>query len=154
MSAEVTVEQVGPRRLAAVVRQVRVGEVGAAWGPASNTVWAFVRSRPGLWTGGHNVFLYRHPTERDAPMEVAFGVEVSGPFEVSGDVVPVETPAGAVATAVHRGPIATIGVTHRAITDWCAAEHRHIGAYSWEVYGDPDPATGAFDVRVEYLLAE
>jgi len=106
MSAEVTVVQVGPRRLAAVVRQVRVGEVGAAWGPASNLVWAFVRAQPGLWTGGHNVFLYRHPAAGESTLEVAFGVEVGRPFEGEGDVVPVETPAGTVATAVHRGSIA------------------------------------------------
>ena len=51
-----------PRKLAAVRREVAPGAVGSAWGPALGKVWEFIRSQPGLWTDGHNIFLYHHPT--------------------------------------------------------------------------------------------
>jgi hypothetical protein len=38
----VDVQSVEPRRLAAVRREVAVGEVGSAWGPAVGKVWDFI----------------------------------------------------------------------------------------------------------------
>src|SRR5438067_3843863 len=39
------------------------GAVASAWGPALGKVWEFIRSQPGLWTDGHNIFLYHHPKQ-------------------------------------------------------------------------------------------
>ena len=88
----VSLEIVQPRKLAAVRREVPLGGVGAAWGPAVGKVWDFVRSQPGLRTDGHNIFLYQHPTQPGAPILCDFGVEVTRTFETAGEVYPTETP--------------------------------------------------------------
>ena len=43
--------------------------------PALGKVWGFIRSQPGLWSDGHNIFLYHHPTQPGAPILCDFGVE-------------------------------------------------------------------------------
>ena len=148
----VTVEIVSPRKLAAVRRRVQVGEVAAAWRPALDEVWAFLRSHPGLHTGGHNVFVYHRPASRDEPMEVDFGVEVSRTFEPAGDVVPAETPAGGVAVAVHVGGYDQIHRAHDAIHAWRAREGRTFAGTSWEIYGDWSDDPSKVETTVCYLL--
>jgi effector-binding domain-containing protein len=153
MSVSVTVRQVNARTLAAVRRQVRIGEVGSAWGPALDQVWAFLRCQPGLRSDGHNVFLYHHPSQRGAPMEVDFGVEVTRRFEPSGEVRPVETPAGEVAMAVHVGGYDRLKEAHDAVHAWAAANRRAIGGQSWEIYGDWSDDPSKVETTVVYLLA-
>jgi effector-binding domain-containing protein len=154
MPHEVTLERVAPRPMAAVRRRVRAGEVGAAWKPALDQVWAYLRAHDGLRTDGHNIFLYRHAAGRDEPMIVDFGVEISGGFPGEGEVIGTETPAGEVATTLHVGPIERLGAAHEAIHAWRAVHGRDLAGVSWEIYGDwtDDPATN--EVRVVYLLAE
>lgn len=149
---DIEIETVSWRKLAAVRRRVAIGQVAAAWKPALDQVWAFLRGHPGLRTDGHNVFVYYHPAQRDAPMDVDFGVEVVRTFEPSGEVVPTETPAGTVAMAVHRGPYDRLRETHDAIHAWRAREGRSFAGMSWEMYGDwsDDPAKLA--TTVCYLL--
>ena len=105
MSLHVSVHTVAARKLAAVRRQVAIGGVPAAWKPALDKVWAFLRTKPGLRTDGHNVFLYHHPARRDMPMDVDFGVEVVRAFEPEGEVRAVETPAGEAAVAVSGAAV-------------------------------------------------
>ena len=69
-SPPVSLQEVAPRKLAAVRRLVAIGDVGRVWRPALDEVWAFLRTQPGLHSGGHNVFLYHHPAERTQPMQV------------------------------------------------------------------------------------
>ena len=152
MSAEVTVEQVESRQLAAVRRKVRIGQVATSWRQPLDVVWAFLGRRPGLRTDGHNVFLYRHPARREDPMDVWFGVEVPGRFDGEGEVVSMATPAGTVAATIHRGGYETLTAAHDAIHTWREAHGREFAGWSWEIYGDPDP-TGLVEVRIEYLLA-
>jgi len=152
MSYEIVVETSEARPLAAVRRRVRIGDVSASWKAPLDQVWAFLRHHPGLWTDGHNIFLYHHPARRDEPMDVDFGVEVIGSFEGDGDVGPVSTPAGTVVSTVHDGPISLIRGAHDAIHEWSAAHGRTIGDSSWEIYGDPSD-DGTFEVQVVYLLA-
>ena len=94
------VQVVSPRILAAVRRTVTIGGVGAVWRPALDQVWAFLRTHPDLRTDGHNIFLYHHPARRGDPMDVDFGVEVVREFAPSGEVKPVETPAGEVVARI------------------------------------------------------
>jgi hypothetical protein len=77
MPVPVNVQTVQPRKLAAVRREVTPGSVGSAWGPALGKVWDFIRSHPGLWTDGHNVFLYHHSKQPGAAIVCDFGVEVT-----------------------------------------------------------------------------
>jgi hypothetical protein len=90
----VNLETVHSRKLAAVRREVAPGAVGSAWGPAIGKVWTFIRSQPGLWTDGHNIFLYHHPAQPGTPIVCDFGVEVTRTFETAGEVYATETPAG------------------------------------------------------------
>src|SRR5437762_14285876 len=106
MTYEIVIERAAPRPLAAVRRQVRTGEVSTVWRPALDQVWAFLRRHEGLRTDGHNIFVYHHPSRTGDPMEVDFGVEVTGPFEDEGEVVFTHTPAGLVASTLHVGPVA------------------------------------------------
>jgi effector-binding domain-containing protein len=152
MSVPVSVVTVASHQLAAVRRRVAIGGVGAAWKPALDQVWEFLRTQPGLRTGGHNVFLYHHPERRDLPMEVDFGVEVTRAFQPAGDVHATETPAGLVAMAVHVGPYEGMKATHDAIHAWRAANNRTFAGKSWETYGDWSDDPGKLETTIMYLL--
>ena len=115
-------------------------------------VWAFLRATPGLRKDGHNVMLYKNGIP-DVEVAVEVGVQVIGSFEPAGRVVPSTLPACQAATTVHQGPPSEIGAAHDAIRAWCSAQHRELTGVSWEIYGDPDPRTGHFDVAVYWQLA-
>ena len=80
MPVSVNVQTVHPCKLAVMRREVPPGAVGEAWGPALGKVWPFIRSQPGLWTNGHNIFLYPHPARPGAPLLCDFGVAVTRTF--------------------------------------------------------------------------
>jgi hypothetical protein len=94
MATTISLQSVQPRKLAAVRRQVAIGNIASAWRPALDHVWEFLRKHPGLRTDGHNIFLYHHPADMSLPMNVDFGVEVTRAFEPAGDVFATDTPAG------------------------------------------------------------
>jgi effector-binding domain-containing protein len=152
MAVAVNLQTVHPRKLAAVRCNVAPGAVGSAWGPALGKVWPFIRSQPGLWTNGHNVFVYHHPSQPGAPMRCDFGVEVTRPFETSGEVYATETPAGEAAVAVHRGPYHRMHEAHDAIRKWMAANRRESAGQSWEIYGDATPDPADTETTIVYLL--
>jgi effector-binding domain-containing protein len=154
MPVSVIVQPVLPRTLAAVRREISPGTIGAAWKPALDKVWAFIRSQPGLWTDGHNVFLYHHPTQAGAPIQCDFGVEITRTFETAGEVHAIETPGGEAAIAVHRGPYNRMNETHNAIEQWMAANRREPAGQSWEIYGDPTPDPADTETMIVYLLKE
>src|SRR5437667_9762614 len=112
MGIDVAVEVVKPRKLAAVRRRVPVGDVSSAWRLALDQVWSFLRSQPRLRTDGHNIFLYHHPTQSDAAILCDFGLEVPRTFETAGEVYATETPGGAAAVAVPRGPYTRRNAAH------------------------------------------
>jgi effector-binding domain-containing protein len=152
MSVSVSLRTVPAMTLAAVRRQVAIGDVGTAWRPALDKVWAFLRANPGLRTDGHNVFLYHHPLRRDLPMDVDFGIEVVRAFEPDGDVHVAETPAGEAAVAVHVGAYDRMKDTHDAIHAWRAATNRTFAGTSWEIYGDWSDDPAKLETTVAYLL--
>ena len=150
----VTVEIVQPRKLAAVRREVALGAVGAAWGPALGKVWDFLRSQPGLRTDGHNIFVYRPPSQPGELMQCDFGVEVTRSFERAGEVYATETPEGEAAIAVHRGPYSRMNEAYEAIDNWMAANGRQSAGITWEIYGDPTPEPSQTETTVVRLLKE
>jgi effector-binding domain-containing protein len=145
----VTVQTVEPTPTAVVAAVTSWAEFPKMWGPMLNDVWSFLRSDapPGLYDRGHNTMLYQD----DVP-SVEVGVQVSGSFEPGGHVVASALPGGLVATATHTGPIGEIGDTHRAVREWSMANGYRLAGSHWEIYGDPDPSTGDFDVDVYWLL--
>jgi effector-binding domain-containing protein len=152
MTVPVNVESVHPRKLAAVRREVAPGQVGAAWGPAVGKVWDFIRSQPGLWTDGHNIFVYHQENDAGGPLLCDFGVEVTRAFEAVGEVYATETPSGEAAIAVHRGAYDRLHEAYDAIGEWMAANGRESAGHSWEIYGDPTPDPADTETTVVQLL--
>lgn len=152
MSVSVTFQNVHPRKLAAVRREVSPGEVGSAWGPAVGKVWDFIRSQPGLRTDGHNIFVYHHPKQPGAPILCEFGVEVARSFATAGEVCATETPEGEAAVAVYRGPYDRLNEAYDAIDKWMTANGKELAGHSWEIYGDPTPDPADTETTVVHLL--
>ena len=152
MSYEVVTKVVEAQPLAAVRRRVHIGNVGRTWKPALDLVWEFLRRHEGLRTGGHNCFLYHHPANREAAMDVDFGVQVVRRFEDEGEVTCTETPAGEVVMTTHIGSHAELLAAHNAIHSWRAVTGREFGGYSWEIYGDWTDDETKLETQVIYLL--
>lgn len=152
MTFSVNLHTVRPRKLAAVRREIAPNEVGSAWGPAVGKVWDFIRSQPGLWTDGHNIFVYHHSNEPGAPILCDFGVEVTRTFETAGEVYATETPEGDAAVAVHRGTYDRMNEAYNAIDEWIAEHRRESAGHSWEIYGDPTPDPAHTETTVVRLL--
>jgi hypothetical protein len=138
--------------LAAVRREVAPDAVRSAWGPALDKVWNIIRSQSGLWTDGHNVFLYHHPQRPGARLLCDFGVEITRTFETVGEVHATETPGGEAAVAVYRGPYTGLGEAYDAIDKWMAANRRESAGHSWEIYGDPTPDPADTETTLAHLL--
>jgi effector-binding domain-containing protein len=149
MAVEVTVQAVDPAPTAVVAAATTWAEFPKIWGPMLDQVWSFLRgdAPEGLYKQGHNVMLYKD----DVP-NVEVGVQVSRSFDPTGHVVASALPGGLVATAIHAGPIAQIGDTHQAVREWSKANGYRLAGPHWEIYGDPDPSTGHFDVEVFWSL--
>jgi effector-binding domain-containing protein len=149
MTVEVTVQTVEPTPTAVLAVATTWAEFPKMWPPMLNTVWSFLRggAPEGLYQHGHNIMLYK-----DNVPNVEVGVQVSDSFASAGHVVASTLPGGLVATATHTGPIAEIGETHRAVCEWSKANDYQLAGPHWEIYGDPDPSTGDFDVDVFWLL--
>jgi effector-binding domain-containing protein len=145
----VTVQTLEPTPTAVVAATTTWAEFPALWGPMLSEVWSFLRggAADGLYKDGHNVMLYKD----DVP-NVEIGVQVSGPFNAVGDVVPSALPGGLVATATHTGAIGRIRDTHEAVRHWSFANGYRLAGPRWEIYGDPGPATADFAVDVFWAL--
>jgi effector-binding domain-containing protein len=149
MTVDVTVKTVGPIPTAVVVAATTWPEFPTMWGPMLDKVWSFLRgdAPEDLYRQGHNIMLYKD----DVP-NVEVGVQVSGSFDPTGHVVPSALPGGLVATATHTGPIVKIGDTHQAVCEWSKVNRYRLTGVRWEIYGDPDPSSGDFDVQVFWSL--
>jgi effector-binding domain-containing protein len=152
MKYEITLETAHPVTIAAVRSKVHAGGVSAAWKPALDKVWAFLRTNH-VENTGQNVFLYHHPAAPGSPMTVDFGVQVQTRFPDVGDIACVETATGMVAKTVHRGPYDRLGDAHTAIHQWCRANGRPIAAFSWEIYGHWNSDSAKLETTIRYLLA-
>ena len=118
-------------------------EFPSRWKELLDEVYVAVRAGH-VEQAGHNVMLY----EDDVP-HVEVGVQVAGPFEPQGRVVPSELPAGRVVATVHRGPYDRLGEAHDAVHRWAMAHDLTLSRVRWEIYGDwaEDPAALATEVR-------
>jgi len=151
MAYEVTIERTAECATAVVKANTTWREFRAQWRTMLDEVWPFLRATPGLWRGGHNVMLYRNGIP-GIEIAVEVGVQVTGPFEPTGRVVPSTLPAVEATTTVHTGTVAELGAAHDAVRAWAFAQGRELTGVSWEIYGDPDPRTGHFDVAVHWEL--
>lgn len=146
---EVREVMMAPRPVAGVRAQVRRGRVGQEFGRHLDQVYAAARAGS-VKLDGQNIFIYRSASGDE--LTVDFCVGVTAPFEPSGSVQPLETPAGMTATVTHVGDYGGLGAANAAILSWCRENKRRLAGSSWEVYGhwNPDPAELRTDVY--YLL--
>lgn len=152
MAYDVTIEWTTECPIAVVKATTTWREFPVLWRPMLDDVWAFLGSAPGLRAHGHNVMLYRNGIP-NVEVAVEVGVQVIQSFEPVGRVVPSTLPAGEAARTVHTGVPSKIGAAHDAVRAWCSTQRRVLTGVSWEIYGDPDPQTGHFDVGVYWQLA-
>jgi effector-binding domain-containing protein len=153
MSYEIVTQIVSAQLLAAVRRRVPIRDIGRTWKPALDLVWEFLRRHDGLRTDGHNCFLYHHPANREAAMDIDFGVQIVRPFGSEGEVICTATPAGEVAMTTHVGSYAGLAAAHDAVHSWRAATGRTFGGCSWEIYGDWTDDETKLETQVVYLLS-
>lgn len=152
MAYEVVVERTTACPTAVVKAQTTRQEFPALWGTLLDEVWAFLGARPGLRSDGHNIMLYRSDGSGSA-LAVEVGVQVTASFASAGRLVPSTLPAAEVATTIHTGEPSQLGAAYDAIRAWSDAAQRPLAGVSWEIYGDPDPRTGRFDIAVYCQLA-
>jgi hypothetical protein len=133
-----------PQPTAVVAERTSWAAFPALWPRVLDEVWAAVRSSDGI-APGRNVMLYLD----DVP-SVEIGVEVAGPFEAIGRVVPSALPAGRAATA--RGWVKDIAAPHDAVVAWCEARGLARTGVCWEVYGHQREGSADVDVDVFHLL--
>jgi effector-binding domain-containing protein len=148
----VCVIEASARPTVVVARQTTWREFPSLWSSMLDEVYAVVRpagaGRPaGNGERWQNVMLYKD----DVP-NVEVGVLASGPFSPAGNVIASALPAGAAASATHRGPYTELGLTHRAVRDWCAAHGRRLAGPRWEIYGHWREDTSELETEIYYLL--
>lgn len=146
MFYEVTLHTMPASPTAVVAAATTWEEFPRLWKTLLDEVYTVVRGGGATQTG-HNVMLYRD----DIP-NVEVGVQVEGPFEPSGRVVPSVLPAGEIATALHRGPYDALEEAHLAVRTWCAARRHELTGVRWEIYGDWHEDPNDLETEVCYLL--
>jgi effector-binding domain-containing protein len=151
MASDVRIERTTECPTAVVKAKTTWREFPMLWRALLDDVWTFLRATPSL-RERHNVMLYRNGLP-DVEVAVEVGVQVPESFEAAGRVVPSTLPAGEAAVTVHQGTPSELGAAHDAILAWCSAQRRELTGVRWEIYGDPDPQTGHFDVAVYWQLA-
>jgi effector-binding domain-containing protein len=143
----VSVKTAEAQPTAVVAATTTWAEYPGLWPTLLDEVYAFIRGG-GATQDGHNVMLYLD----DVP-NVEVGVQVTGPFEPAGRVIPSVLPTGQVAGTVHRGPYEELEEAHVALKAWCGSHRHALTGVRWEIYGDwrEDPAD--LETEVCYLLA-
>jgi hypothetical protein len=151
MAYDVRIEHTTECPTAVVKANTTWREFPTLWRPLLDEVWAFLGARRDLRADGHNVMLYRNRVP-EVEVAVEVGVQVTRSFEPAGRVVASTLPGAETATT-RAATVADIGPAHDAVRAWCSARGRQLTGVSWEIYGDPDPGTGNFDVAVYWELA-
>ena len=139
MEYDIRIEQTAARPTAVIAATTTWARFPTLWGELLGEVWA-----GGARKGCRNIMLYLDDTP-----SVEIGVEFTVPFALTGRIVASALPAGRVATTVHHGSYADLGLAHRAVADWCAERGEHPTGVRWEVYG-PDAPTPW--VEISWLL--
>ncbi|MCX7356916.1 MAG: GyrI-like domain-containing protein [Alphaproteobacteria bacterium] len=153
MDYAVTLSTVAAQPIAAVRAASAIKDIPATFKPALDQVWAYLNSHAGVRAiGGHNLFFYHHPPDRDQLMDIDFGVQVARYFDDGGAVRYVETPAGQVAKTLHVGPYSGLRQAHQAVHQWCEQNSKLIGGHSWELYGDWNADESKLETEIFYLL--
>lgn len=96
---------------------------------------------------GHNVVVYL-----DQKPTIEVGVEVSGDFDGTGDVISSHLPAGRIVRTVHLGPYNGLPGAHGAVRAWCEKQRLELAGPNWEIYGDWNDDPTKLETEVCYLV--
>jgi len=142
---EVRTEWAAPRQLAAIHTVTTQQRLSTDIPLLVGRIWPVLRAQ-GARTG-HNVVIYRG---NPAALAIDAGVEVLTEFTAHGEIQPLSTPAGEVATTAHFGDYAKMAPAYAALEQWWTGSGRRPAGVSWEVYGDwdDDPARVRTDIYV------
>jgi len=132
---------------AVVAQETDWQEFPRLWGTLLDEVYVFARGG-GTTQTGHNIMLFRD----DVP-NVEVGIQVDGPFEGSGRVIPSELPAGQVVSTVHRGSYDGLAGAHDAVHAWAAEQGHQLSRTRWEIYGDWHEDPNLMQTEVVWLVA-
>lgn len=134
MKYHIDIRDVAPGVFAAVRKRVAWSDLPSEIRAQLDIVWGWLNTVRDRVTTGHNVVVYREPSETG--VEIECGVEVTAPFD--GAPPPIRCgrlPRGRAAHTVHVGPYGELGAAHDALTAACR-EQGHGDGIHWEVYGD------------------
>jgi len=145
---EVRTEWAEPRRLAAIHTVTTQQRLSTDIPLLVGKIWPVLRER-GVRTG-HNVVIYRGHL---AGLAIDAGVEVFTEFTGHGEIRPVSTPAGEVATTAHFGDYARMAPAYAALEQWWTGSGRRPAGVSWEVYGDWDDDPAKVRTDIYFLLS-
>ena len=150
MQMEPEVQEVAQQYLAAVREHTTSQNLAATIRQLlnENAIYTFFKTA-GIQEHARNVMVF-WDDDQGIVLEVA--VQVFAPFTGNGRVFCSSTPAGRVATLLHRGPWDQIGHTHDAIIRWCRANHHPMTGLRWEVYGRHNDDPAKLETQVFYLL--
>ncbi len=129
MSYAIRIEQVAGHPTAVVRRRARLGDLPKVVPDACGLVWNVLKAHHIAGAGRHVAFYL------DDEINLEVGVEINGPFDGAGEVIPSALPGGTVATAVHFGPYGQLPAAHLAIREWCADHGHALAGPNWELYG-------------------
>ena len=137
-----------PRQLAAIHAATTQQRLSADIPRLVGQIWPVLREQ-GVRTG-HNVVIYRGSP---AALAIDAGVEVFSEFTGHGEIQPVSTPVGEVATTAHFGDYALMAPAYAALEQWWTGNERRPAGVSWEVYGDWDDDPAKVRTDIYFLLS-
>ena len=111
MAYDVRAEQAGARPLAAIRATLARRELGAGIIRQLDVIWPLLREQ--RVRTGHNVVIYYHADDQAVTADV--GVEAFTGFTGRGEVRPVATPAGEVATTAHYGEYSQLAPAYAGV---------------------------------------
>jgi hypothetical protein len=145
---DVRAERAEPRPLAAILATTTHQQLGADIIRLLDVIWPLLREQ--AVRTGHNVVVYRGG--EGGTLTVDVGVETFTSFAGHGEVRPVLTPSGEVATTAHYGEYSQMAPAYAALERWCTDNGRRSAGVSWEVYGDWDDDPGKRRTDLYFLL--
>lgn len=156
MSYEIHLIEVAPQPMAAVSGWVNARNVAQKIPELLSQVWEFI-GEAGLPRTGNNVVVYLPEADGscffdESGIPAQMGVLLEVPFEAKSDVFASATPAGRVATTLHRGPYHNLPAAHAVVHSWCAENGLELVGPNWEVYGHWSENPDELQTDVYYLL--
>lgn len=142
MSTEIIRKELAPQRALVIRRKAEFATIAKTMGECLGAVWGYTQ-RNAIALAGPPLTRYLEVGRGVCSIEA--GLPIAADSRGEGDIVAIELPGGAAATAIHVGPYDKLHETHAAIERWIDANKLAKRGAPWEVYltdpgTTPDPA--------------